>query len=242
MPDSQRIEGTVTFVQYEKKFISIEYEVNKKKKTINGSIKDDVQLKLKAEKLIPDLHRFREGDQVTFEIIRSQRGDKNVADRIIFRYNNALSNIIHKAKTENEFTGYLKIVDDQYFIKEIGSYHFFPLKIGAWELHPPVDTVNDPIYFKLDNIENPDKVKAVLLDQKFIPGYRDAMKAFLDKRPVEAEVVKISPHAIYVELKPMSMQAKLLVKKGEPITNKVGDEFKVHITFLGPDKIAIKKI
>ncbi|MET0634771.1 MAG: hypothetical protein ABWZ25_02015 [Chitinophagaceae bacterium] len=236
-----RLEGQVSFVQYDKKFVTIDYVHNGKKKSVNGSIKDEVQQKLKDEKLISEFHYFREGDQVSFDLVRSVRGDKMTADRIVFHYNNSYTNLLLKAKTDNEFAGYLKLVGEDYFIKEIGSYHFFPLRLSAWELRPPLNAINDPTYFRLENISNPEKVSAVLLDRKFIPGYSKAMKFFQDKKELLAEVVKITPHGVYLNLPEVRMQAKLPVKKGETPVEKEGDSFKVLITYLGPDKFAVRK-
>ena len=236
-----RLQGEVSFVQYDKKFITIDYVYNGKKKSVNGSIKDEMQQKLKDEKLITGFHYFREGDQVSFDLVRSVRGDKMTADRIVFMYNNSYSNLLQKAAVDNEFAGYLKMVGEDYFIKEIGSYHFFPLRLSAWELRPPLNSINDPMYFRLDNIGNPEKVSAVLLDRKFIPGYSKAMKFFEEKKELSAEVVKISPHAVYVNLPEVRMQGKLPLKKGEETTDKEGDNFKVLITYLGPDKFSIRK-
>jgi len=53
-----------------------------------------------------------------------------IADCIEFRFNNALDNLINKSAIENRFVGYLKKVDDDYFVKETGSYIFFPLKLS----------------------------------------------------------------------------------------------------------------
>ena len=53
--EQKKMEGKVIFVQYEKKFVTIEYIQNGKTKTVNGSIKEDDQQKLKKEKLIKKL-------------------------------------------------------------------------------------------------------------------------------------------------------------------------------------------
>jgi len=236
-----RLEGEVTFVQYDKKFITIDYVHNGKKKSVNGTIRDQVQQKLKDEKFITDLHHFREGDQVSFELVRSVRGDKMTADRITFLYNNSYSNLLQKARTHNEFSGYLKLVDEDYFIKEIASYHFFPLRLSPWELRPPVNAVNEPVLFALENISNPEKVSAVLVNRRFIPGYSKAMKYYQEKKELTAEVIRTAPHGIYVNLPDVRMEAKVPVKKDEPVEVKEGDTFKVMISYLGPDKFAVKR-
>ena len=69
------IQGRISFVNHEKKYVMIEYEVNAKKKTINGNIDPK------------EKHFFQIGDVVSFVAGLSGRGDKMVASNIGFRYN-----------------------------------------------------------------------------------------------------------------------------------------------------------
>ena len=119
------IMGTITFINHDKDYATIEYQQNGKKKTITGNIGEKEQLKLKAAKIIKKAHQFHVGDEVSFLISLSARGDKMIADCIEFKYNNALDNLLQKATIENRFVGYLKKVGDDYFVKETGSYIFF---------------------------------------------------------------------------------------------------------------------
>ena len=105
--------GRVSFVSHDKNYIIIEYEVTGKKKVVNGSV-DKKNLKTK--------HVFQIGDTVSFTVGLSGRGDRMAAANIRFMYNTALAALINKAKTENNFIGYLKVVDGKYFVKEIDSY------------------------------------------------------------------------------------------------------------------------
>jgi hypothetical protein len=237
--EEKKIEGKIIFVQYEKKFVTIEYIQNGKTKTVNGSIKEEHQQKLKKEKLIKKLHFFREGDEVSFVLVRSVRGDKMVADQIQFRFNNSFSALLNKAATENRFTGYLKQVDDKYFIKEIESYHFFPLKLSAFETEPSADALNVPVVFKLENFSNPEKVSASLFHPKYIPEYKKAQYYFENKKALECTVTKITPHGIYINLVD-NLQVKLSLEKDEPIPES-GEKIKVIITWLSPDRIVVKK-
>src|ERR1700712_5220485 len=127
---TETIMGTITFINHDKDYATIEYTLNDKKKTITGNISEKEQLKLKAEKIIKKIHRFHVGDEVNFIISLSARGDKMIADCIEFKFNNALDNLVNKSAIENRFVGYLKKVDDDYFVKETGSYIFFPLKLS----------------------------------------------------------------------------------------------------------------
>jgi len=171
--------GNVSFVNHEKKYIIIEYEQNGKKKVVNGSV-DEKDLKRK--------HVFHIGDAVSFTAGLSGRGDRMVATNIQFMYNNALDVLINKAKTENNFIGYLKIVDDKYFVKEIDSYLFFPVNMSPWQLKPTEAELNEAVTFALDNLEKKEKITASLFTQKFIPEYYSAERAFKKQEVVETEV------------------------------------------------------
>ncbi len=231
------LEGRISFVQYEKKFVTIDYEHNGKQKQVNGSIKDIAQQKLLDEKKIKKFHHFREGDAVSFTLTRSVRGDKMVADNIMFRFNNSLSNLLHKAKTENHFTGYIKQVGDKYFIKEIDSYHFFPLRLSPFEIKPTPATMNEPISFRLHNISNPDKVTAALVVRLFTPAYHRLVKQAEKKEVINANVTKRTPHAVYVELG-KDIQAK--IPPDESL--KEGDQVQIRIDHISPEKIVASRI
>jgi hypothetical protein len=241
--DDKKLEGKITFVQYDKKYVTIEYLHNGKLKTVNGSIKEADLLKEKEDKATKKLHHFREGDEVTFVLTRSARGDKMVADQIQFRFNNSLSALLHKATTENKFSGYLKQVDDKYFIKEIGSYHFFPLKLSPWEKEPPPTAVNEPVLFMLENFSNPDKATALLLNRQFIPEYKKAQQLFENNTVIDARIFKTGPHGIYLNVIGDKIQAKLPLRTSETdLIEKPGDKIKIMITYLGAEKIVVKRV
>lgn len=228
------ITGNVSFVNHDKKYIIIEYEHNGKKKVVNGSI-DEKQLKKK--------HVFHIGDTVSFTVGLSGRGDKMVATNIQFMYNNALDVLVNKAKTENNFIGYLKIIDDKYFVKEIDSYLFFPIQISPWQIKPTEAELNEAVTFALDNLEKKEKITASLFTLKFIPEYYSAERAFKKQENVEAEVYKISPHGIYLNLFSDKVQAKLSPESiNLPANLKVGDILKVRITYLSKMKIVIEPV
>jgi len=98
---------------------------------VNGSIDQKVQRQLKEKGLIKKKHHFLVGDVVNFKIKLSDRGERMIATEIEFKYNTALDALIDKSRTTNKFIGYLKIVDDKYFVKEIDSYLFFSCSVFA---------------------------------------------------------------------------------------------------------------
>ncbi len=226
------LSGHVSFVNHDKKYIIIEYEVNGKKKVVNGSV---------DEKLLKKKHVFHIGDTVSFTIGLSGRGDRMTAGNIQFMYNNALDVVINKAKTENNFIGYLKIVDDKFFVKEIDSYLFFSVPQSPWQIKPTEAELNEAVTFALDNLEKKEKITASLFTQKFIPEYYSAERAFKKQEIVETEIYKISPHGIYLHVFGDKVQAKLSPNAiNLPENLQVGDKVKIKITYFSKMKIVVE--
>ena len=224
--------GHVSFVNYDKKYIIIEYEVNGKKKVVNGSV---------DEKSLIKKHVFHIGDAVSFMVGLSGRGDRMVASNIQYLYNNAMDVLINKARTENNFIGYLKIVDDKYFVKEIDSYLFFLIPFSPWQLKPTEAELNEAVTFELENLDNKNKITASLFTQKFIPEYYSAERAFKKQETVETEIYKISPHGIYLNVFGDKVQAKLSPDATNlPNNLQAGDKVKIKITYFSKMKIAVE--
>jgi ribosomal protein S1 len=197
---------------------------------------------LKENKAIKKVHTFRIGDEVSFVIVPSAKGDRMIADKIEFLYNNAYSNLLNKAEIENKFVGYLKKVDDNYFIKEAGSYILFPLILSPWEKVPHESRVNEPLFFKLNNIDKPSNLTASLYQSEYIPEYSAAVRHFKNKTPADGIVYKVTPYGIFINLFNNKIQAKITLPKdiADPGV-KVGDAIRIIITYLSPLKIVVEK-
>lgn len=225
------LRGTISFVNYEKLFATIDY------KTDTGKSKS-VNAKIAAGEENNKKHHFRIGDIVDFELKLSDRGDKMTAVKLKFLYNTAVEQLISKAAIENRFSGYLKMVDDKMFVKEWNNYLFFPLQLSPWEKPPASTAENEAITFRLLNVDKPHKLAAELFSHQYIPEYKTALKHFEDQKPINGKVTKISPHAVYVQLLD-KISAKLDKKEGEEL--KEGDQLSLIISHLSNNKIAVKR-
>ena len=239
------IQGTVSFVNHEKNYVIIEYEQNGRKKTVTGSIDEKLQRKLKAEKLIRKKHQFHIGDIVKCKIKISGRGDRMVAMNIEYLYNTALDVLLNKAKTNNNFTGYLKVAEDKYFVKEIDSYLFFPVPFSPWQIKPTEKELNEEVTFYLENLGNKDKIKAKLFNNTYIPEFYSAVKYNKAKTPIEAEVFKVTPHGVYLNIIGSKIQAKIPLEKINVTagsTLQVGEKILVMITYLSTSRIIVDPV
>jgi len=232
--------GTISYINHEKQYAMIEYLHNGRKKTIN--CKTDGKEQKKPDKNSKKSHHFRIGDEVNFQIKLADRGDKMIADNVKFLYNTAIEQLINKAAIENRFSGYLKIVDDAYFVKEWDSYLFFPLLVSEWEKPPAEKAFNEAISFKLLNLDKPNKIAAELFSHDYIPEYHAALQQMKNKTPVEAIVYKVSPYAAYLNLFNKKIQAKIqLIEDGKEML-KAGDKIQVLITYLTSARIVVERI
>jgi len=235
---SEIIQGRITFINHEKKYAMIEYLQGNKKKTVKTSVDEEKQKELKTKKLIRKTHHFMTGDVVNFRIKLSDRGDRMIAEQTEFLYNNALDALIDKSNINNRFLGYLKQVDDKFFVKEIASYLFFPVPLSPWQLPPSEKDLNEQVTFSLENTDKKEKIFAVLADNKYIPEFREAVKLSKAKTTIEAEAYKITPHAIHLNIIGDKIQAKLPFDASV----RLGDKIKVVISYLGKNKIAVERI
>lgn len=223
--------GKISFINFEKQFATIDYLKGNKQKSVN--------CRTNSDGLNKKPHQFRMGDVVSFQLRLSDRGDKQAAYNIKYLHNEAVDLLIQKAAIENRFNGYLKKVEDKFFVKEWDSYILFPLQLSPWE-KPPVETAeNQPISFSLLNLGKPNAIVAELFSHNFTSVYKKALQHFKNEITTEAIVSRITPHAVYVTLFEGEMQGKLAsAKEGY----KEGDKTEVKITHLTPYKIAIKEV
>ena len=245
--NSDSIAGKITFIHHEKNRAVIEYIDNGKKKTINANLDFKEQQIAKEQKVRKKTHRFLIGDQVTFVIKKTgMNGSVVFADNLKYQYNTALELLINKASVENKFLGYIKITDDDYFIKEIDSYLFFPLALSAYEIPPTEKETEQPVYFKLDKIEKPDKITASLYNHHYIPEFLMAIQLSKKQATIEATVHNITPFGIYLNLIADKVKAKLTIddllkKRIEANSIQVGSVMTVKIKHISLTRIVIEE-
>lgn len=238
----ETLQGKVTFINHEKKYAIIEYLQNGKKKTVNGNIDEAFQKTLKEQNLIRKVHHFLSGDIVEFKIRISDRGERMIATNIKFLYNNALDELINKAKTTNKFIGYLKMVDDKYFIKEIDSYLFFPVPFSPWQIMPVDNGLNEQVTFSLENLDKKEKISARLYTSDYIPEFHTAVKYHKAKTPVGATVSRLTPHSVYLNIIGDKVQAKIPAGHKELTDVKPGDKIYVLISHISLTKIVVEPV
>lgn len=232
--DKQVHTGKISFINIEKGFATIEYLHNNKLKSVN--FRTDIARSGKKPQ------QFRIGDGVSFELRLSDRGDKLTASQVKFTHNTGIDLLIQKAAFENRFTGYLKLIGDNYFVKEQDSYILFPLQLSAWESPPAESAINQAISFSLVNLDKPTSIVAELFSHNYIPEYKKALQHFKNEIDIDAVVRRVSPYAVYLDLFEDKVQAKLPISAIGQKQVKEGDILPVLITHFTPERIVVKMI
>lgn len=239
MEPASTLKGQITYINQKNKNATIEYLKGNKMKEVHTNLSDETQAQWLEAGLIRKSHHYLIGDEVRFELTLSARGDKQMATAVQYLGNTQLSNLLYKASQQNHFKGYLKQVEDQYFIKEADSYILFPLDLSPWERKPDADQTNELVDFSLTHIDKPARVQAVLKRQVFSKAYREAEKHFQQKKPILATIEKITPHGIYVHFFDGQMKGKVSATEAQVMSRQPGDSLEVEILFLSPKKMSL---
>lgn len=126
-----------------------------------------------TKKEVMSLHKFRNGDEVQFKIKEHAKHGLCCYD-VVFVKNSRTDKIIEEAKELNILKGYLKKVEDKYFVKHVSTYCYIPVLISEWEADLDMiydDRINNLVTFELQNLEKPYKISAILTDRVFKPEF-----------------------------------------------------------------------
>jgi ribosomal protein S1 len=232
--------GIVTFVQHEKQFVTIEYQPTGtgKAKTINGQVDKVTQQKLITDKVIKKAHQYCIGDTVQFITKLSDRGDKMIAANIQYLHNEALDMMLNRAKTNNEFAGYIKEVDGKFFVKEINSYRFFVLEMSPWQLPFTTKQLTESVFFGLNNLTRKEKATAQLTQVRYIPEYSQALKLYSSKTVIQAKVCKITDFGMYVQV----VNDAIIAKLPDDGKARLNDIIPIRISFINPLKVVVERV
>jgi len=135
-------------------------------------------------------HKFRAGDRVAFQAEYDEKG-RTKACNVKFIQNEKRDKLIKEAEESNTLKGYLKKIDDDYFVKHINTYIFIPVKISEWETNLESiyqDRIDDLVLFELRNIKKPHSLYATLTDRLLKKEYALLEEQKFLKEPVYVRI------------------------------------------------------
>ena len=150
--------GIVTYFSIERHFGFIDSELQE---DIFFFI-DTMQIrKMKKEGLALPRKVFFNGDEVYFKVRNSTKGSSGL-EAFDLRYiqNEKIDEMLSLIREEKPLTGYIKKLDDGYYVKDKQTYLFIPIEISCWEIgHEYVyeQRINEPVSYIVEKI--PAKLK-----------------------------------------------------------------------------------
>ncbi len=149
--------------------------------------------------------------------------------------------MLTKAEIENKFLGYLKIIEDRLYIKEVETYLFIPIDFSKWELLPEDNLINTMVSFKLTNTNKINKLFAKLLDSKHHQEFQIIKDYWTKGAILTARITKLNPASISLDLLNGQFKGKLTqVYKDEEFS--VGQLIEVRITNIDSDTIGVSRL
>lgn len=236
--------GQIAYLQEGKSHGVIEYQDNNERKSILFLRNIKEQVAFKKQNLQKDIHTFRNGDVVQFQIKQSDKDStKFIAYYVLYIKNEAVDALLNLAKTSNKFIGFLKKIEEDYFIKEVTTYLFIPVMFSNWEYLPNDDLINKKISFKLINQEKINKLSAKLLDTTYTDEIQTLKWHLDEQRPLIATIMKFNPASVSVSLLDGQFKGKLpLSENVNETTFSIGDTIKVTVDSIDKNIIDLKRI
>jgi cold shock CspA family protein len=117
-------------------------------------------------------HPFK-GDKVNYQIA-TREDSRLIAVYITFVRNANLEVLRNDFKNQSILTGFLKKIDDHYFVKEALTHIFIRLEISRFEMNIKEnyeDRLNTAVEFKICSFSAKNKIRATILNKQFIPEF-----------------------------------------------------------------------
>jgi len=128
--------------------------------------------------------------EVDFLVRLKQIGDKFEAFDIEYVGNEQRQLLIEEYQEKKVLLGYLKKVNDTFFVKHISTYVFLPIEISKYEIESSYDErLNQLVQFQLKNINKIDKIKAILTDRTYSCEW-EKIKELFERQEIISGLIK----------------------------------------------------
>jgi len=165
----------------------------KKIKTENREFrKQKIESKIKAQ--------YNIGDEVNFKLKLSN--DKIEAYDIEYLGNAQRTLLLNEAAENDVLSGYLKKIEDKFFVKHLTTYIFIPVEIKKNEIDKDLiyeNRINQLVQFEL-KITGIDKLKAIIVDRKLNPNLEKIQEIFEKQEVVNGCIKSNSKNGMMVDI------------------------------------------
>lgn len=210
---------------------------------------DPAQFKaLSSHERIGVKNKFVRGDEIYFNVRYSDKSKGPVACNLHFIKNERSDRLKELLELYNELPGFIKKIDNNYYIKDKATHLFIPIHISKWETDLQETYENHlnklVTYSVLKKYKNPEVWKATVTDRKFNEAYIK-LKEYEDNRIVlPAKIIKMNRYGYYASLLNGTVNAFMLFnKKGSvPSSFLMGELIEVTIRSVHDSGVLIQLV
>ena len=230
--DKERGIGFIESVNQESYFFAFDYSAQAIRKR-NGEI--------------PRIHEFSSGDEVEFKLKKSLKKEEElIAYDVTFIKNIRRQKLVEESISRGILHGYLKKIDETYFVKHDNTYVFVKLYISNWEIDYEkiyYERIDKLVHFRMLHTHRLDKLSAVLTDRKYCSQYTELLDLITVDEPTSAFITGKNTFGLCATLLNGSLQAFIPLYKQMPFEEiekiqqiNVGDYVDVKIKFVNYNK------
>lgn len=172
------------------------------------------------------------GDIVQFKLKPSQQfSDKLEAYDLIFLGNDLRERLLEISEDNPIIEGYLKQIGDDYFVKELETYLFIPIKMIYGEINFQevyTKNLNQLVQFSLNEVKRIDKITAYLVNRQIDEKYQFIYKLKETKELIEVTVTGKNAAGFFATYNNI-FDCFILGKKVDHLNLKKGDTFKATV-------------
>jgi ribosomal protein S1/cold shock CspA family protein len=168
-------------------------------------------------------HRYK-GDKVSFEynpVADKESGAKEIS----FLKNASLDGLKSDFKNGNSLKGFLKKIDDKYYVKDSGTYIFIRLIITRYENNLKEvyeDNLNKLIDYKISTFTSKNKIRAINLNRQLLPNSKLLVEGNKTKGQVVSTVkggyqIRIYDNILGFLPNSLGIKSKTILNEGEMV-------------------------
>lgn len=117
---------------------------------------------------------IQKGDKINFDL--NQNSENNIeAINISFIKNASLNNLREDFENNKPLKGFLKKIDDRYYVKDRDTYIFIRLKVSNYEINLKEvyeDNLNELIDYKIIMLTEKNKIRAINMNRQFLHDFK----------------------------------------------------------------------
>ena len=205
------------------------------------------QIKRKRNVEIPRIHKFSSGDEVEFKLKASLKDGKEfIAYDVKFIKNIRRQKLVDESTSRGILYGYLKKIDQKYFVKHDNTYVLVKVYISDWEIDLEKvysERIDKLVNFRMLHSHRLDKLSAILTDRKYCKQYTELLDLITLDNTTFAFITGKNTFGLFATLFNGSLQAFIPLSKQMPLEEiekiqqiGIGDYVDVKIKFLNTNK------